>query len=226
MKRKDPTSGFPFTRYLIRTGTFRASPLCVIDAGSRDGVEAVWNVYGDQVNLIGFDPDAEHCERLNQAAGKSSSKTETYYPVALHRDKKLRTLHVTTGKYSSSLLQVNWDLVSRFPHSQVGTVTHTEDVQTTDLDSFMQEKSLTYCDFMKLDVEGVELEVLEGAERLLSNSLLGLSVEVFFQPYHHKRPLFGDVDRWLRKHGFVLFDFLHTEKWCRNTRATSDGSPW
>jgi len=41
-------------------------------------------------------------------------------------------------------------------------------VSVTSLDAFLAQQSITNVDFIKMDVEGAELGVLEGAEKLLS----------------------------------------------------------
>ena len=214
---------FRLTQHLLDSGVFQQIPMRIVDVGARGGPEPRWDIYGDQIHLIGFEPDAKECERLNQSA--KPWRRESYYPSALYRNKGTHTLYVTQNPQASSLLKPNPDFVDRFPQSAPGAVIATTQIQTTDIDSFMEENSLDYIDFMKIDVEGAELALLEGANRLLSESLLGLSIEVFFQPYRIGEPLFAHVDQYLRRFGFVLFD-LQPERWRRKTLATSDPTRW
>ncbi|MFA5392879.1 MAG: FkbM family methyltransferase [Candidatus Ratteibacteria bacterium] len=199
----------------------------VADAGAGGGAESCWDVYGNQLHLIGFEPDAEECKRLNRLAKKNTpaKRKEEYYPIALYRDKGVYTLHISQNKVASSLFPINQDFVSRFPHDSPGAIVGSAQIKTTDIDSFLKENEIGHLDFMKVDVEGAELALFEGAKNLLSESLLGLSVEVFFHPYHTGRPLFGDIDRYLRQFGFILFD-LQPEKWVRKTLATKDSKGW
>lgn len=216
----------PLTKYLLESRALQTQPMRIFDIGARGGFEPHWNNYGNQIELIGFEPDPDECEQMNQAAKNAALRREYYYPTALYRDKSIQTLYVTKNLVASSLLKTNQEWVNRFPHSDPGTVVATTQIQTTDIDSFIEENGLEYVDFMKIDVEGAELEVFAGANKTLSDSLLGISVEVFFHPYHIGRPLFTDIDQNLRKFGFVLFDFLNLEKWCRKTLATSDPISW
>lgn len=212
------------TRHLLDSGVLQSNPMIIVDVGCRGGFEPCWDIYGNQIHLIGLEPDAKECEFLNQSA--KPWRLESYYPIALYRNKGTHTLYVTQNQQSSSLLKTNSDFLDRFPQSAFGTVITTTPIQTTDIDSFMKENRLGWIDFMKIDVEGAELAVLEGAHQLLSESLLGLSVEIFFQPYHIGAPSFTDIDQYLRRFGFVFFDFLYTEKWRRKTLATSDPASW
>jgi Methyltransferase FkbM domain len=62
-------------------------------------------------------------------------------------------------------------------------------------------------DFMKLNVQGAELEILKGAERALE-SVTGLQVEMSFVESYRGRPFFADIDVFLREHSFSFFDFI------------------
>ena len=52
-------------------------------------------------------------------------------------------------------------------------------------------------DFIKLDTQGSELDILHGAGSLLDNCS-GLQLEVMFSPLYEGQPLFADVDAYLR----------------------------
>jgi len=51
---------------------------------------------------------------------------------------------------------------------------------------------------LKIDTQGSELDILESGLELLSSSLVGVYVEVEFQP------LFRDVDKLLAAHDFII----------------------
>ena len=73
-------------------------------------------------------------------------------------------------------------------------------VQTVAIDDLAEIQDF---DAIKLDVQGAELDVLKGAQKKLSAATLVLS-EVEFIPLYENQPLFGDVDGFLRAHGFLL----------------------
>jgi FkbM family methyltransferase len=61
--------------------------------------------------------------------------------------------------------------------------------------------------FLKLDLEGQELNALKGAGRLLEDVEVILSEVRFFDIDHSGRPVFADVAESLRARGFEVYDF-------------------
>src|SRR5205823_4562581 len=84
------------------------------------------------------------------------------------------------------------------------TVVQTQEVQTIRLDE-VQDCPLP--DYVKIDVQGAELDVLQGASAALANAVV-LETEVEFVPLYKGQPLVGDVQRFLTGHGFVLHKFI------------------
>jgi FkbM family methyltransferase len=61
--------------------------------------------------------------------------------------------------------------------------------------------------FLKVDVEGHELEVINGAVTLLNSSeLVGLMLETF-RPHNWKLPKLQELETLLRDHGFFPFEY-------------------
>ena len=60
---------------------------------------------------------------------------------------------------------------------------------------------------MKMDVQGAEYHVLQGAQHLLQR-LVVIQTEVEFVPLYRDQPLFADIDRSLRAAGFLFHRFL------------------
>ena len=75
-----------------------------------------------------------------------------------------------------------------------------EKVLTKRLDEF---NAIKVCDYLKIDVQGAELDVLRGAAETLKNCLV-VEIEVEFVPLYENQPLFSDVDNFMRRHGFFL----------------------
>src|SRR5262249_23401008 len=80
-----------------------------------------------------------------------------------------------------------------------------EPIELIAMDDWCAENAIDRVDLFKLDTQGSELDVLRGAERTLA-SVSVVQTEVEFNPMYEGQPLFGDVDRFLRERGFVLWN--------------------
>lgn len=74
-------------------------------------------------------------------------------------------------------------------------------------------------EFLKLDVQGYELEVLKGAVGSLS-SIQVILAEVNFLEIYEQVPLFGDFVSWLSERGWVAYDI------CSLIRRPLDRALW
>ncbi|MCG3204383.1 MAG: hypothetical protein KCHDKBKB_01098 [Elusimicrobia bacterium] len=178
----------------------KSDPIHLIDVGARAGVQGRWIPLRDHLSVVGFEPDPVECQRLNETAHKN----EVFISTALADQKQQRILNLTQSPGCSSMLMPNREFLNRFPKSERYQVEKTVQVSVDTLDHALNSVHVAP-DFMKLDVQGAEIEVLRGAEESL-DSLLGLEVEVEFAEVYKGQPLFSHIDEFMRSHGFALFD--------------------
>jgi hypothetical protein len=61
-------------------------------------------------------------------------------------------------------------------------------------------------DFLKIDTEGTEQDVLEGGAAMVARGVLGARLSTNFQPCFHGQRLFGEHQEWLLARGFMLLN--------------------
>jgi FkbM family methyltransferase len=150
--------------------------------------------------VIGFEAVKAECDRLNARA----MRNHTYLPYFVG-DGRERTFHTTNMSMTSSLYEPNMPLLRRFVQlADVTTVVDTTPVKTTRLDEVPEIERI---DYLKMDVQGAELDVIRGAERRLADTAV-IQLEVEFVPMYKDQPLFGDLDAELRRRGFIFHCFL------------------
>jgi FkbM family methyltransferase len=178
-------------------------PLLVVDGGCRWGFASEWEALGESIRLIGFEPDTDEATRLAQRYAGSANRE--IHPLALSNQTGETRLMRFAGEGGESL----------HPHDESGlghlaaprsarAPKDTIDVPVLRLDEWSMQDGLTEVDAIKLDVQGHELSVLEGAGDLLEGVRF-VEIEVCFNPMFRGAPLFGEVDAWLRERGFVLW---------------------
>lgn len=184
-------------------GTFLQKPMTVVDIGARGGREHHWKIFGNQIKIIGFEPDIKECARLNKL---NQGPNTTYYPFALWEKKGERKFYIMKNLPSSSFFKPKQDFWVRFPDRKNLAIKKEVYIKTTNLDSFIKEHHVGYVDFIKLDIEGAELPTLKGGLKTIKNSVLGITCEVLFSRILYNQPVFAEIDLFLRSLGFVLFD--------------------
>ena len=86
-------------------------------------------------------------------------------------------------------------------------------IRTTTIDAYCEQLGIDRVGVLKLDVEGVELEAIDGAERLLAEGRVDLVYsELNFAPRHPKQARGSAVIEALWAHGFRLFELYSFER--------------
>jgi FkbM family methyltransferase len=150
--------------------------------------------------IVGFEPNPEGLANLNAQKGPF----ETYLPHAIGDGRRHR-LRFCQAPGMTSLLEPNPAVLNLFHGFPVwGQVIATEEVDTVRLDDVPETAGV---DLLKMDIQGAELMVLRNAEARLADALV-IQTEVEFLPMYIDQPLFGDIDLYLRQHGFVFHRFF------------------
>jgi len=157
--------------------------------------------------VIGFEANASECEKLNRMAlsdGVRQTKRR-YLPYAVG-DGSRRTFHITNTGYTSSLFPPNMKLLSEFQGlAELCQVVEAQEVDTVKLDDV---KEIEDADWLVLDTQGAEVDILRGASQLLRKVVV-VQTEILYIPHYEGQPLFGDIDVELRKHGFLINGITH-----------------
>lgn len=175
-------------------------PLVVFDVGVRWGFQEHWKHLEPYVKLIGIDADEQEVKQLE----KNEKTEDKFVPKVLGAKNGRGIIHLTQNPACSSLYHPDAELIRKRPGMSDTSLISTKEVNISTLDDWAKNKGVTKADFMKLDVQGAELDILKGSKNILG-SVRAVEVEVQFNPLYIGVPLFGDVDRYLRRQGFSLW---------------------
>jgi FkbM family methyltransferase len=189
----------------------------IVDGGAREvDRDPRWQRFPPQrLKLIGFEPDASEAQRLNSTPGLGGLEWQ-FIPAGLWSfSGRIRFEHNKASGGSSFLTQ-NRALTDRWKfENQTDTAlardiffpTSHEDMPVVSLADWAKDEKINSIDFLKLNVQGGELETLRGAGDLL-DGVLGMLVETSFVESYKDRAMFSDVHHFLAGKHFVFFDLL------------------
>ena len=197
--------------------------LCIHHVGGRAGTQpfpALSHFAPDLVNVL-YEADTSCVAQIEEHFRASSGEVHVI-PSCLADGPGTRTLYLNYDAYSSSLLPINPDYDDFYiecrqpdPHDYPwGDSTRPMrelQVETRALDDVLtEEPHVPPPDFLSIDTQGAELQILEGAKQTLREHTLAIVLEVEFHPIYQDQPLFGDICSWLTARGYHFVKLLHT----------------
>jgi len=200
---------------------FRASgilpPLMLFDVGASEGLAKHFSIFGKDLRAVGFDPLLTEVERLNREETNPNVKFEAAFigcdqydarlPSAFRQSRILSkdnsSFHRTSSTRALAAMNMNY---SQIVHNR-GDVVRYADARYS-LDEYVNRNEIADADFLKIDTDGHDFEVLLGAERMLRDCrVVGAEIEVLFHGIEHPQAnVFHNIDHFMRQAGFTLFD--------------------
>ena len=179
--------------------------IALADVGSAGGLHRRWASARPIVSGLLFEPrEGGEIRRVGQ---------DTVYPIGLGPAEGRATLHVTAMANMSSTLEPNADELRKYlkkpTHAQVeGSL----EMDVVPLDALAEREGLRI-DALKVDTQGSELGILQGARACLSRSAVIAEVEVSFFQRYRDQPLFCDVAAFMAECGYQLIDLYRLKRY-------------
>lgn len=187
---------YPLTEYLAPL--FADDPLVLVDVGARFGLDARWAVFGNSIKAYCFEADTAECEGLNASAHPGV----TYIPTALSGRTGKAALYRTKYPASTGLYRTNTKFFGRLLNADNAELVSVQDIDVSTLEDARAAHGIPNHDFLKLDVEGAELDVLRGA---FLGATFGVLTEFRFHREINGCAPFSELDQFLTNRGFMLY---------------------
>ncbi|SED96368.1 Methyltransferase FkbM domain-containing protein [Rhizobiales bacterium GAS191] len=208
-------------------GSLHSELVTIVDVGAAGGIAPAFGCFLDKIDGFGFDPDPAEVARLN-AAKSCGALQYVAGLVGIPADHPLaepaRIRPYTTRNPWSRLAIFRWAEIDQAAKAGLAPpplsfaagahmdatylVTDNPDPQTVLLPSFLKEHGVDKVDFLKIDVDGEDLLVLQSMTPQFTDiEVMSIGIEVNF--FGSNRPTdntFHNVDRLLKEMGFELFD--------------------
>ncbi|MFC1646292.1 FkbM family methyltransferase [Candidatus Omnitrophota bacterium] len=177
--------------------------LTLIDVGAAGGIPSKWNYLIKELNVIAFEPDPREFKKLK---GCDNIK---YLNYALYKHSQDLTYYVTNHAGKSSLLKPNFKVLQEYEDVDRFRIVKEKTIPASfvkSIDTVILENSLSDIDFIKLDTQGSDLDILKGGQKKLIPKIFGAQIEVEFIEMYEGQPIFRDIDEFMRGNGFALMD--------------------
>lgn len=178
------TKGFP---------VFTRSPAVVVDIGANVGYFS-FSVFAQypQAKLIAFEPIAANFQLLQQYQQKHPQFDLQIFHQAVNGDGTPLTLHYDAKDAFTTAATL-------FDHAeQPDTIT----VPATTLTAIMEDHQLSYIDWLKLDCEGAEYDILYQTPAQILQSIQKMSIETHTGKGIHEN--LEALQQWLAQQGFTV----------------------
>jgi len=182
---------------------YQQYPLQLVDIGASGGLQNHWQAAEKYLQVIGFEPDEREFSNL---ISSEQSNAIRYLNTALYKKAARLDFFLAKKQMVSSILKPNRSFLDDFPEANRFDIEKTIKLQADSIDHQFEKHQIKDVDFIKIDTQGSELSILEGANNILKNSVFGLEIEVEFSEIYKNQPLFSEIDNFIRKFGFQLFD--------------------
>lgn len=172
----------------------------IVEAGAHRGrdtlkLHKIWPV----ATIHAFEPVPQLYDILTQTV--CEVPRVHCYPMALSDHNGTALMHVSSGASdaASSLLKPTGYLATN-PHVVFST---NVEVPTVTLDTWAKQYAVSHIDFMWLDLQGAEMQVLQASPTMLK-TVKALYTEINLEPRYDNSPSYAVYKTWLESQGFTL----------------------
>lgn len=155
------------------------------DVGANIGLYSVWAAVSRKIRVFAFEPEASNFSILNENL-RANDLTETCLPFCVGVSDKvgLGAMQINAAHAGGSGHQVQ---VSSRYKVEVATPMARQGISTVTLDHLVYEQGLDCPTHLKIDVDGLEPAVVEGAGRLIRDPRLkSVMIELMVKEESHR----------------------------------------
>ncbi len=219
------------------------APLTIFDIGSCEGESSIrYSRLFPNAKIWAFEPIPDNYKIICSNISEYNANKVNAFELCLSNQTGEAEFHVSSGKPDEFKdKNIDWEFGNKSssllpPEKTLETFKWLEfkkaiKVQTTRLDTFMEEQQIPSIEFVHMDVQGAELMVLDGAGKRF-NDLKSIWLEVEAIPLYKGQPIRKDVEAYFRAKGYVkVIDTVDKvagdQFWCNAEWIIEKmGKPW
>lgn len=158
-------------------------------------------------NIYCFEPFASSYEILKKRT--SDFKNIKCYNVALSDITGQVDFHVNQYYPTNSMLATHVDSGKNW-NDEVFVTKEVIKINSLTLDDFVEQNQIHKIDILKMDIQGTEYRILEGASRFLEQKKISLIyLEIIIMPTYQEQKYFDEILLLLRRNQFALYNLYN-----------------
>jgi FkbM family methyltransferase len=182
----------------------------VVDIGARGGVGDVWEKVKDIVHFVLIEPEKEQALKLE----KGSNDNVTVIPKAIWQKTGEYPFYITRNRSYCSMLEPNDSVLegNYYYDRNFYHIDKVKKIQAYGLQSIMKEYEIPEIDFIKIDIQGGEMKVLNTIEQKYWDKIQGIKSEAYAAQLYKNGANISEILSLLYKNNLELFDLetIHT----------------
>ncbi|MDO9373184.1 MAG: FkbM family methyltransferase [Ferruginibacter sp.] len=169
------------------------------DVGANTGQFALLlRSIGFKGNIFSFEPQTKAFQELRSSS--DGAKRWNVYNIALGNTDASVKINISENSVSSSLLEISQLLTDVAPETKYIS---SEEVEVKRLDNFLEGIDFHRKFFLKIDAQGFEAKILEGAENCF-DLIYALQIELTCVSLYKGEKLFDEMKSFIESKGFYL----------------------
>lgn len=185
----------------------------VFDIGANVGdVSSLMLYYFPQATVYSFEPCTSTYAALTANIGKTgyADRSRTF-KLGFFDEEKQGDLHITSFHGANSMLGLSDEFRRMNPHI---TEVESERIDLVRLDDFVREQGIEHIDLVKIDVEGVEQQILKGGPETFRTKVDSVIMEISFVRNARGNGEYIRLFQIMHDYGFApaqIYDLSHSE---------------
>ena len=203
--KKEPTiNSFAAQQKLLKS---IVNPV-IFDVGAHHGQTALeYSNLFPLAKILSFEPFKDSFKILE--ANTPRIKNFNAYNFALGNYDGISEMNINNSTATNSILSTDDKAYDLWGKNLLETQTKVA-IEIVTLDSFIQKNSINRIDVLKLDTQGSEYLIIEGAKNAIKNNKIKLVyTEIITVPTYNKQKALDEILYLFRNHGFLLYNFYN-----------------